>query len=174
MKVVLETERLLLRHFTEDDANALWYMESEPDVLRYAGRGPLADVDAYRNKIQFCLSPVLRQARRLRCLGHRRKGKGGFHAGVLATGPSWHVAEPMSLRARMMSRIGLRISVSLHGARDTPPKSSKHWSVVLSQNWVRFRWLPASRLTTWPRFECWRRRGCGESGSRSAYLERTS
>jgi RimJ/RimL family protein N-acetyltransferase len=52
MKVVLETERLLLRHFTEADAESLLLMEMEPDVLRYVGRKPLADVDAYRNKIR--------------------------------------------------------------------------------------------------------------------------
>src|SRR5450755_3644326 len=52
MKVVLETERLLLRHFTEADAESLLLMEKEPDVLRYVGRKPLADLDAYRNKIR--------------------------------------------------------------------------------------------------------------------------
>jgi RimJ/RimL family protein N-acetyltransferase len=57
MKVVLETERLLLRHFTEADADALLLMEQEPDVLRYVGRKPLADVDAYRNKIRSVFLP---------------------------------------------------------------------------------------------------------------------
>jgi ribosomal-protein-alanine N-acetyltransferase len=57
MKVVLETERLLVRHFTESDADALFQMESEPDVLRYVGRKPLADVDAYRNKIRSAYLP---------------------------------------------------------------------------------------------------------------------
>ena len=57
MKVVLETERLLLRHFTEADAEALLQMEREPDVLRYVGRKPLADVDAYRKKIQSTFLP---------------------------------------------------------------------------------------------------------------------
>ena len=57
MNVVLETERLLLRHFTESDADALFRMESEPDVLRHVGRKPLADVDAYRNKIQTVFLP---------------------------------------------------------------------------------------------------------------------
>jgi RimJ/RimL family protein N-acetyltransferase len=57
MKVVQETERLLLRHFTESDAAALWDMESEPDVLRFVGRKPLADVDAYRNKIRSTFFP---------------------------------------------------------------------------------------------------------------------
>jgi RimJ/RimL family protein N-acetyltransferase len=57
MKVVLETERLLLRHFTESDADALLHMESEPEVLRYVGRKPLSDVDAYRHKIQSVFLP---------------------------------------------------------------------------------------------------------------------
>jgi RimJ/RimL family protein N-acetyltransferase len=57
MKVVLETERLLLRRFTESDADALLQLESEPDVLRYVGRRPLSDVDAYRHKIQSVFLP---------------------------------------------------------------------------------------------------------------------
>ena len=52
MKVVLETDRLLLRHFTESDANALLRMESEPDVLRYVGRKPLAD-GSWRSQPEF-------------------------------------------------------------------------------------------------------------------------
>jgi RimJ/RimL family protein N-acetyltransferase len=57
MKVVLETERLLLRQFTEADAEFLLQMEKEPDVLRYLGRKPLADLDAYRNKIRSKFLP---------------------------------------------------------------------------------------------------------------------
>jgi RimJ/RimL family protein N-acetyltransferase len=51
MKIVLETERLLIRRFSLSDAESLLEMEREPDVLRYVGRKPLADVEAYRNKI---------------------------------------------------------------------------------------------------------------------------
>jgi RimJ/RimL family protein N-acetyltransferase len=57
MKVVLETQRLLLRQFTEADAEFLLLMEKEPDVLRYVGRKPLADLDAYRNKIRTTFLP---------------------------------------------------------------------------------------------------------------------
>ena len=57
MKVVLETERLVLRQFTVADAEYLLHMEREPDVLRYVGRKPLADIDAYRNKIQITFLP---------------------------------------------------------------------------------------------------------------------
>ena len=57
MKIVLETERLLLRHFTEADADALLEMERDPDVLRRVGRKPLADADAYRAKIRSVFLP---------------------------------------------------------------------------------------------------------------------
>ncbi len=52
MKIVLETARLLIRRIGEEDADAFLVMESDPEVLRYVGRKPLADVDAYRKKIQ--------------------------------------------------------------------------------------------------------------------------
>jgi RimJ/RimL family protein N-acetyltransferase len=52
MHVVLETERLLLRRFTEADAGTLMHLESDPEILRYVGRKPLADLDAYRRHIR--------------------------------------------------------------------------------------------------------------------------
>jgi RimJ/RimL family protein N-acetyltransferase len=57
MQWVLETERLQLRRFTEADAEALLHLESDPEVLRHVGRGPLADVEAYRQHIQSRLLP---------------------------------------------------------------------------------------------------------------------
>jgi RimJ/RimL family protein N-acetyltransferase len=57
VKTDLETERLLIRSLRVDDAEALLVMESDPDVLRYVGRKPLADVDAYRQKIQSTYLP---------------------------------------------------------------------------------------------------------------------
>ena len=57
MQVVVETERLLLRRFTEADAEALLRMESDPDVLRHIGRKPLADAEAYRQHIRSSLLP---------------------------------------------------------------------------------------------------------------------
>ena len=41
MLIVLETERLLLRRFTADDAEDLLRLESDPEVLRHVGRKPL-------------------------------------------------------------------------------------------------------------------------------------
>jgi RimJ/RimL family protein N-acetyltransferase len=57
MTIVLATGRLLLRRFTEDDADALLRLDSDPEVLRYAGRKPLADTDAYRRHIRSAFLP---------------------------------------------------------------------------------------------------------------------
>jgi RimJ/RimL family protein N-acetyltransferase len=81
MKVVLETERLLLRHFTEADADALLLMEKEPDVLRYVGRKPLADVDAYRNKIQSVFLPYYDKPGGYGAWANIEKASGAFVGG---------------------------------------------------------------------------------------------
>lgn len=52
MNVILQTERLLLREFSEADAPALLAMEREPEGTRYLGRKPLADLEACEQKIR--------------------------------------------------------------------------------------------------------------------------
>jgi RimJ/RimL family protein N-acetyltransferase len=39
MQVLLETERLVLRRFTEDDADNLFELDSDPDVMRFLSGG---------------------------------------------------------------------------------------------------------------------------------------
>jgi RimJ/RimL family protein N-acetyltransferase len=58
MTVVFETDRFVVRRFIEGDAKDLLQMEIEPDVLRYVGRKPLPDVDAYQRKIQTVYLPL--------------------------------------------------------------------------------------------------------------------
>ena len=48
----LETERLLLRAFTPDDAEALFRIYSDPQVMRYWGSPPLRTIDEAQRKIQ--------------------------------------------------------------------------------------------------------------------------
>ena len=48
----LETERLILRPFTEDDAPAMFAVNAHPEVTRYTGDGPYADVEAVRAVIR--------------------------------------------------------------------------------------------------------------------------
>src|SRR3954454_4326700 len=41
MHVYLETERLILRQFTEDHVYILYDLDSDPEVMRYLSGGPL-------------------------------------------------------------------------------------------------------------------------------------
>jgi RimJ/RimL family protein N-acetyltransferase len=52
MKAFLETERLILRQFTEDDADDLFALDSDPEVVRFAGPHQMADPEAYRRHIR--------------------------------------------------------------------------------------------------------------------------
>lgn len=45
MKKTIETQRLILRPFTEDDAAASFVMNSDPEVMRYLGGVTLTSVD---------------------------------------------------------------------------------------------------------------------------------
>ena len=48
MKVVLETDRLLLRQFTEEDAEAFFKLNSDPEVLRFVPDKALLNVEQAR------------------------------------------------------------------------------------------------------------------------------
>ena len=45
---MIETERLLIRKFTLDDADAYLRLNSDPDVLRYTGDPPIESLDESR------------------------------------------------------------------------------------------------------------------------------
>ena len=48
MNVILETDRLLLREYVEDDAEAFFKLNSNPEVLRFVPDAPLLNVDQAR------------------------------------------------------------------------------------------------------------------------------
>jgi RimJ/RimL family protein N-acetyltransferase len=51
MKVYLETERLLLREFTEADADDLFALDNDPAVMRFLNGGAPADRAAIRERL---------------------------------------------------------------------------------------------------------------------------
>jgi len=51
MQVFLETERLTLRQFTEDDADNLVELDGDPDVMRYLSGGPATPREEIENDI---------------------------------------------------------------------------------------------------------------------------
>ncbi|MES2107034.1 MAG: GNAT family N-acetyltransferase [Pseudomonadota bacterium] len=52
MKATIETERLLLRAFTTDDAEAYYPLCVIPEVIRYVGNKPMASVEEVRAGLQ--------------------------------------------------------------------------------------------------------------------------
>lgn len=48
----MQTERLIFRRFTEDDAEEYFPLVSDPDILRYAGGSPLKSLDETRQMLR--------------------------------------------------------------------------------------------------------------------------
>lgn len=57
MKIVLETERLYLREFTIDDAQLLIDLNSDIEVTKYTGDGPVKDVDEAKGILSNIILP---------------------------------------------------------------------------------------------------------------------
>jgi RimJ/RimL family protein N-acetyltransferase len=58
MRVVLETDRLVLREFTGADAGLLFALDSDPEVMRYVGPHTLPSVEAYADHIRTRFLPL--------------------------------------------------------------------------------------------------------------------
>jgi len=52
MKIILETERLLLREFLTEDAAAAYDLNSNPEVIKYTGDPPFASIEAARSFLE--------------------------------------------------------------------------------------------------------------------------
>lgn len=53
MKIYAETERLILREILPTDADAMFELDSDPDVHRYLGNNPVDDKDQIYRVIEF-------------------------------------------------------------------------------------------------------------------------
>jgi RimJ/RimL family protein N-acetyltransferase len=58
MRPVLETDRLVLREFTEADAALLFALDQDPEVVRHVGPYTLPSVEAYINHIRTRFLPL--------------------------------------------------------------------------------------------------------------------
>jgi RimJ/RimL family protein N-acetyltransferase len=74
-KIVLQTERLLLREFDESDAAAFYLLGSDPTVTRYTGDGGLTGVEHAREVL--CAHPIA---------DYRKYGFGRWACVLKATG----------------------------------------------------------------------------------------
>jgi [ribosomal protein S5]-alanine N-acetyltransferase len=55
MKIMLETPRLILREMNEGDSDALWELDSDPEVHRYLGNKPVQSKDEIKKQIENSL-----------------------------------------------------------------------------------------------------------------------
>jgi [ribosomal protein S5]-alanine N-acetyltransferase len=78
MTVILETPRLLLRWFTEDDADHLFALDSDPEVMRYVGPHGLGSVAAYREHVRVRLLPAYARDERYGLWAALEKASGDF------------------------------------------------------------------------------------------------
>ncbi len=53
MQPQIETERLILREILPQDADAMFEMDSDPEVHTYLGNDPVKDIEQINNAIQF-------------------------------------------------------------------------------------------------------------------------
>jgi RimJ/RimL family protein N-acetyltransferase len=51
MKVILETDRLLLREYVEEDAEAFFKLNTDPEVMRFVPDKPLLNVEQARQRL---------------------------------------------------------------------------------------------------------------------------
>jgi len=52
VNITLETTRLLMREFREEDAEGMYQLNFDPDVIRYTGDDPFVSIDAARDFIR--------------------------------------------------------------------------------------------------------------------------
>jgi len=51
MKVILETDRLLVREYVEDDAEAFFKLNADPEVVRFVPDKPLLSLEQARQTL---------------------------------------------------------------------------------------------------------------------------
>ncbi|MDQ5824880.1 MAG: GNAT family N-acetyltransferase [Chloroflexota bacterium] len=107
MQISLETERLLLRPFTGTDANNLFDLDSDPDVMRYVNGGNPTPLEVVRNEdlpwfIEY---------------GQRHEGYGFWAAIEKSTGEfvGWFLLRPPSDGSPDEPELGYRLRRSAWG-----------------------------------------------------------
>src|SRR5262245_12912939 len=78
MPAFLETDRITLRQFTEDDAPLLLALDSDPEVMRYCGPYGLPDEAAYRERIRHYFQPYYAKGPRFGFWAAEEKATGRF------------------------------------------------------------------------------------------------
>ena len=120
MKVILETDRLLLREFVEDDAESFFKLNTYPEVMRFVPDKPLLNVEQARQTLID--HPIA---------DYRRYGFGRGACILKSTGEQIGFAglSIWTNWARLTSHTGY---CRLIGVRAWPPRSRSPQSVTVS------------------------------------------
>ena len=155
MHVFLETERLVLRRFTVNDADLLVELDSDPEVMYFITGGRQTP----RREIESEILPAYLEY-------YERYAGFGFWAAIERSSGEfvgWFHFRPESEDDPDQIELGYRLRRSVwgmgyatEGSRALIEKASSSWA---SSGSTRRRWW-----STWPRAACWRRLGCGTSG----------
>jgi RimJ/RimL family protein N-acetyltransferase len=107
MRVYLETERLILRQFTEEDVDILYDLDNDPEVMRYLSGGPSTP----REEIEDVILPAW--------LGYYTRFEGyGFWAAIeMDTGEfvGWFHLRPQQSHPVEQPELGYRLRRSAWG-----------------------------------------------------------
>src|SRR3954471_7222090 len=116
MTPVLETDRLVLRSFVEDDAPPLFLLDSDPEVMRYVGpQFALPDEAAYRERIRNYFQPYYAKGKDFGFWAAEVKAAGPFIGWVhLRPGPDYRFAREAGFRDGEFD-IGFRLVRSAWG-----------------------------------------------------------
>ena len=61
MKIILQSERLLFREFTTDDAQLIYTLNSDPEVIKYVHEEPITDLNTALSNITNRILPQYTQ-----------------------------------------------------------------------------------------------------------------
>lgn len=115
MTPVLETDRLVLRRFTEEDAPLLLALDSDTEVMRYIGPYGLPDLSAYRERIRTYFQPYYEVGPRYGFWPAEEKATGAFVGWFhLRPAPDYRFAREAGFRAGEYD-IGYRLARSVWG-----------------------------------------------------------
>jgi [ribosomal protein S5]-alanine N-acetyltransferase len=89
--IILETDRLTLRRFTDTDADGrlLFELDSDPEVMRFIGPFRLPNVEAYRERIRTVWLP--------QCAAHPARGVWAMHEKATGEFCGWMFMRPATV-----------------------------------------------------------------------------
>ena len=127
--MVIETDRLILRELTADDASGMFEMDSNPEVHRYLGNKPVTSIEQSIRDIEF----VRRQ--------YRENGIGRWAVILKSTGQfiGWSglklITEPVNGQTNYYD-VGYRF-IKKHWGNGYATESAKTAITLASRYWKR-------------------------------------